>query len=124
MSNEPVAAPDDSLETIRHVTTVETELDAKVGQLRITVKSVLDAIQRETESVLLQTRVEVEREREATLATAQQDGDVEAHQILTEGTGKAEGIRGKTWAQLAPQKESILSAVLAEFRASGKRPSA
>jgi vacuolar-type H+-ATPase subunit H len=124
MSNEPVAVPDDSLTPIKHVTTEEAEYAAKLAALRAADKSQLDAIQRETERLLLQTRADAEQEREKVLATSRAEGDREAETIVGLGSVRADGIRGKTAAELARQKEVVLSAVLAEFRPPGKPSSA
>jgi vacuolar-type H+-ATPase subunit H len=124
MTSEATPAPGDSLEPIKNVTTVEAELEARVTRLRESIKSQLEALQRETESVLLRARADAEKERESVLAAAQADGDRSAKQILAEGAQRAGGIRGKTPDELARQKDPILRAILAEFRASGKRPGA
>ncbi|MGA8664010.1 MAG: hypothetical protein WB809_02935 [Thermoplasmata archaeon] len=124
MTSEAATAPGDSLEPIRHVTTVEAELEAKVARLRGSIKGQLEALHRETESLLLTTRADAERERETALASARADGDREAEQIVAEGAGRANAIRGKGPAELARQKEALLSAILSEFRAVGKRPPA
>jgi vacuolar-type H+-ATPase subunit H len=124
MSSEAMANPGDPLEPIKNVTTVEAEIEAKVARLRESVKSQLESLQRETEAALLRTRAEVERDRDAALSTARAEGDREAEAILAEGAGRAAAIHGKSPAELGPQKEAVLSAILSEFRASGKRPPA
>jgi len=124
MPSETAAAPGDSLEPIKHVTSTEAELEKKVADLRAKVKSALEELARESESVVLQARADAERERESLLTTAQREGDREAKQIVTAGTARADEIRGKTLAELAPQEQPILTAILAEFRRTGKRPGA
>ncbi len=124
MSSETATPPGDSLEPIKHVASTEAELETKVAQLRATIKSALEELARETERVVLQARGDAERAREALVASAQRDGDLEAKEILAKGGEQAAGIRGKTAPEIASQKEPILSAVLAEFRSSGKRPGA
>jgi vacuolar-type H+-ATPase subunit H len=124
MTNEPATVPDDSLEPIKQVTSEEAQFASKLAQLRAAHKGQLEVYQRETETLLLQTRAEAERARETTLTTARAEGDREAETIVGIGSAKAGSIRGKTPEELARQQEAILSAVLAEFRASGKNPSA
>ncbi|MCI4372301.1 MAG: hypothetical protein L3K02_01455 [Thermoplasmata archaeon] len=124
MSSETAAAPGDSLEPIKHVTTTEAELEKKVAELRAKVKVALEEFSRESESFVLRARADAERERETLLATAQREGDAEAKAIVASGTARADEIRGKTPAQLSAQKEPILTAILAEFRPTGKRPGA
>ena len=124
MSNEPASPGSDSLETIKHVTAVEAELEAKLARLRESIKGQLEALQRETESQLLRARADAERERETVLTAARTEGDREADAIVADGAGRANAIRGKSPAELARQKEALLSAVLAEFRPPGKRPTA
>jgi vacuolar-type H+-ATPase subunit H len=120
MSSEAMPATGDPLESIKRVTSAETEVETKVTGLRESVKSQLDALQRETETVLLQARTDAEREREATLAAARADGERDAEKILTEGSQRASAIHGKSPAELARQRDAILSAVLAEFRPAEK----
>jgi vacuolar-type H+-ATPase subunit H len=124
MSNEAVVVPDDSLSPIKHVTTEEAEYAAKLAKLRESDKAQLEAIQRETESLLLQTRADAEREREKLLTSSRAEGDREAETIVGLGSVRADGIRGKTSAELDLQKEVVLTAVLAEFRPPGKATSA
>jgi vacuolar-type H+-ATPase subunit H len=121
MSSEAASAPDDSLEPIKHVTEVEAEHETKLARLRESVKHQLEALQRETESILPRTRADAEKERETALASARSEGDREAEQILAEGSRRSGEIRGKTASELSAKKEALLTAILAEFRASGKR---
>jgi vacuolar-type H+-ATPase subunit H len=120
MTNEPTTAPDDSLEPIKHVTSEEAQFASKLAQLRTAHKGQLEVYQRETEALLLQARADAERARETALTTARAEGDREAETIVGIGSARAGSIRGKTPDELARQQEAILSAVLAEFRASGK----
>jgi vacuolar-type H+-ATPase subunit H len=120
----PAPAAPDALEPIKHVTTTEAELDAKIAGFRTMVKAALEEAQRETESLLLQARTDADKEREATLATAIREGDLEVQRILKAGADRAATIRSKSAAELAPIQGALLTAVLAEFRPAGKRPSA
>lgn len=120
MTNPSASTAGDSIEPIKRVTQTEAQVQAKVAQLRDADKGQLDQLQRETDSLLLQARVQAEREREATLSSARAAGDSEAESILAEGTARADLIRGKSAAELGRLKESILRAVLSEFRTSGK----
>ena len=124
MTSEPATPPGDSLEPIKHVTTIEAEIEAKVARLHESIKGSLEALQRETEGLLLRTRADAERERETNLGSARVEGDREAEKIVAEGAGRATAIRGKGPGELARQREALLSAILAEFRPPGKRPPA
>jgi vacuolar-type H+-ATPase subunit H len=122
MTTEATTGPGDSLETIKLVTSVESDLERKLVDLRASIKLVLEALHRETESTLVTARAEADKEREAALATSRTEGDHEAELILTAGAARAGSIRGKSSDELARQKEPVLTAILAEFRSPGKRP--
>jgi|SRR5208282_1925047 len=124
MTNEPTNPTGDPLAPIKNVTSVEAEFDTKVAGLRDSLRTQLESIQRETESLVLRARADAERERETVLTAARVAADREADAIVAEGAVRAQSIRGKTPSELARQKEPTLSAVLAEFRSPGKRPGA
>jgi vacuolar-type H+-ATPase subunit H len=121
MSGETMVPPNDALGPIKRVTDVEGALDATLAQLRASLKAQADALQRDTDALLLQARADGERDRDLHLATARAEGDAEAAKIVAAGSAQAVQIQPKTVADLAPRQDAIVGAVLGEFRPAGKK---
>lgn len=121
MSAAHAMPPGDSLEPIKRVKAVETEVAGQLAELAQRSQGELDRLRQELESAVARARAEAEAARDAKLAAARADADREATAIVADGQAKADQIKPKGAEALGKQREAILGTVLGSFRrAAGK----